>query len=123
MKAFTLLTSTVLCFIVSTSAFSAPTFADVERLWIRSKVKQGYSEYQAEFVQYNNYFHLDTKDGCFNLAPEKIRMFLVINSHAVVETVDTDLNNPKAQCFKRTYLGLPVKAPPFEPFILNMIMN
>ena len=113
----------ILCSLISFQAFSAPAVAELEGLWQQSKGKAGYANYQTEFVQYNNYLHLDTKDGCIGLAPGKLSIYLVVNAHAVVESVITDFDNPKAQCFKRTYAGLTVKAPPFSPLIIKMIME
>jgi len=108
---------------VAAPCFAAPSFADVEELWQQSKSKPGYVEYRDEFVQYNNHFHLDTKDDCFAQNSGPVNMYLIVTTKAVVESVVTDIDNARARCFKRTYTGLRVKAPPFSPFIINLRMR
>lgn len=113
---------TISCF-ASSLSFAAQTFAEIERSWQQSKIQLGYVEYQNEFIQYNNYLHLDVKNGCYRLAPGKFIMYLVINAHGVVESVVTDTENIKTECFKQTYHNLSVKVPPFSPFVIQMRME
>jgi hypothetical protein len=107
---------------IALPAFALPSFSEAEELWKKNKDKPGYTEYQGEFVQYNNHFHLDTKDNCF-AKDGPVNMYLIITAQAVVESVVTDIDNEQARCFKHTYTGLRVKAPPFSPLIINMRMQ
>lgn len=105
------------------TSFAGQSIADLEQLWEQSKDKPGYSQYLSEFTQYNNHHKLDSKDNCYNKAGGRVNMYLIINSKAKIESVITDVDNAKAQCFKKTYTGLLVKTPPFSPFIIPMTME
>lgn len=94
-----------------------------KRLWEQSKSKPGYSEYQQEFVQYNNHLRLDTKDDCASRASGAVNMYLIITNKAVIESVVTDRVNAKALCLQDAYKDLPVKEPPFAPFVIKMKMQ
>lgn len=113
----------LLCSTASSSALAISTLKETERLWQQNKNRLGYVEYQDEFLKYNNSLKLDTKDGCYDLNGGKVVMYLIIAKEAVIDSVRTNIENPKAQCFKRTYTSLPVKAPPFSPLVIKMVMQ
>jgi hypothetical protein len=121
----------ILLFVISTMALAgdAPlTYADARKIWKASKAKKTYQTYASEFSQFNNHFHLDEKDGCYALPGGHVELMLVIthrdkHEFALIEDVLVDSDNPKAQCFKRTYRGLRTKVPPFFPFALQMGMG
>lgn len=101
---------------------------DAKKLWEQSKGRAGYDQYSDEFAQFNNSHHLDEKGGCYGLSRGPVTIYLVIKHNvgekfAVVEQVASDVDNAKARCFKKTYTGLPTKAPPFLPFVLQMNMG
>ena len=104
------------------------SYAEAEAAWKRSRDKRQYQAYAAEFAQFNNHHHLDEKDGCYALSPGPVKLFLVIThsdggEFALVERVLSNVDNPKTNCFKRTYEGLRTKVPPFLPFVLQMGMG
>jgi len=118
--------ATFALFLQSFACLSAEmTYQEAEKVWEETKDNKSYGEYTTEFANFNNYHHLDEKDGCYRLGREKIRHFLIITHtegekygviHSVVSNVDTE----KSQCFKNTYKGLKVKIPPYLPFVLQM---
>jgi len=116
---------------VTTASFAADppwNYVDARAVWIQSKDKAEYQAYAAEFSQFNNHFRLDEKDGCHQLAPEPVELMLVIthssdDKFAVIERVLSNVDNAKAQCFKRSYGGIRTKIPPFFPFVLQMSMG
>jgi len=114
---------------IGTSAAGPPSsYTEADAAWKRSRDKPQYQRYAAEFTQFNNHFHLDEKDGCFSLSPGPVNLFLVIThsdggEFALIERVLSNVENPKASCFKRTYEGLRTKVPPFLPFVLQMGMG
>jgi hypothetical protein len=104
------------------------TYADARKIWEKNKDKKEYQIYAEEFAQFSNHFHLDEKDGCYNLAGGHVELILVISHRddeefAVIEQVLSNSNSPKAQCFKRTYNGLRTKVPSFVPFTFQMSMG
>lgn len=101
---------------------------DAKKTWEQSKDRADYQQYADEFTQFNNSRHLDEKDGCYGLSPGPVTIFLIIThsttaKFAVVEQVVSDVDNAKAQCFRKTYTGLPTKVPPYSPLILQMKMG
>ena len=104
------------------------SFAKAKNIWEASKDRKEYQTYAEEFTQFNNHFHLDEKDGCYNLAQGPVELMLVItydgkSQYAKIEQVLSNVENPKAACFKKTYGGIPTKIPPFLPFVLQMGMG
>lgn len=104
-------------------ALAESPFDEAKLLWEQSKNKPGYSEYQQEFVQYNNHLRLDTKNDCASRATGVVNMYLIISEKAVVESVVADRVNAKALCYQEIYKDLPVKEPPFAPFVIKMNMQ
>lgn len=107
---------------------SVPTYSEARASWEKSKDSKEYQTYAEEFAQFNNYYHLDEKDGCYALPGGSVQLMLVIThrdkgAYALVEQVLTDTDSPKSQCFKKTYRGISTKVPPFLPFILQMGMG
>jgi hypothetical protein len=117
--------------VVVTTAFAADapqSYVGAKALWEKNKSRAEYQTYSAEFAQFNNHFHLDEKDGCYGLAPGPVNLMLVIvhkegDEFALVESALSDVDNAKAQCFRRTYGGIRTKTPPFLPFVLQMGMG
>lgn len=110
------------------SAVNLNGFAEAKEYWESSKNKPEYQSYLAEFIQYNNHFKLDTKDGCYSLAKKPVEMMLIIshpkgNKYAIIERVLTNVKNAKAQCFINSYKGIQTKVPPYLPFAIQMSMQ
>jgi hypothetical protein len=103
-------------------------YSAAKAVWKKGKDKSEYQRYGNEFIQFNNHFHLDEKDGCYGLAPGQVNLLLIISKpdageFAVVERVFADVDNAKARCFIKTYSGVRTKAPPFLPFVFHMSME
>jgi hypothetical protein len=107
----------------------APQSYDEARAnWQKHKDSAEYQTYASEFVQFNNDFRIDVRDGCYALGSGPVGLMLVItrtsgSEFAVVENVLADVDSPKARCFIRSYRGLKTKAPPYTPLILQMAMQ
>jgi hypothetical protein len=121
----------VLVAVAASAAFAADSprvYADAKAMWEKSKDRPDYQPYASEFVQFNNHFHLDEKDGCYALSPGPVNLMLIISNstnakYAVVERVLSDVDNAKSQCFKKSYGGIRTKVPPYLPFVLQMSMG
>lgn len=103
-------------------------YSKAEAAWTKSKARPNYQRYGSEFIQFNNHFRLDEKDGCYARAQGPVNLFLVISKpdageFAVIERVFADVDNAKAKCFIKTYSGVRTKAPPYLPFVLQMSMD
>lgn len=104
------------------------SFSAAEKIWQESKDRSGYQAYADAFVQFNNYNHLDEKDGCYALGNEPVELMLIITHHdnekyARIERVLSNIDTPKAKCFRKSYEGLNTKIPPFLPFVFQMTMG
>ena len=116
---------------LTTIAVASPavlTYSEARASWQAHRDSKEYQAYADEFIQFNNHYHLDEKNGCYALAGGSVQLMLVITHqdegrYALVEDVLTDTNSPKAQCFKKTYRGISTKVPPFLPFIFQMSMG
>jgi hypothetical protein len=107
---------------------SPQTYPEALAVWQKTRGSAEYQSYASEFSQFNNHFHLDTKNGCYGLAPGPVNLMLVISHRdvgdfAVIERVLSDADNAKAQCFQNTYRGIRTKIPPFHPFVLQLGMG
>jgi len=103
-------------------------YSTARAVWKKTMNKPDYQRYGNEFAQFSNHFHLDEKGDCYRLAPGPVTLMLVISKpdageFAVVERVYADVDNAKARCFIKSYTGVPTKAPPFLPLVLQMTMG
>lgn len=98
------------------------SFAQAEKMVQQSKQKPGYAEYLTEFSRHNNRHKLDSKNGCYLLNGNEIKLILVLNDKAV-ESALADVDNEKARCFKRTYMGAEMIKPPHTPFAMELIIK
>ena len=111
------------------SAVDTPrSYVEAEAAWKLARDRADYQRYGSEFVQFNNHFHLDVKDGCYDLSYKPVSLMLVIThsdggEYALIERALTDTDTAKARCFRKTYEGLQTKVPPYVPFIFQMQMN
>jgi len=107
------------------AASPAGSYAEARSIWEQSKSTAEYQAYATEFVQFNNYFQIDEKSGCYSMGTEPVSLMLVITHsaggpYAVVERVFSDVDTDKARCFKKAYSGIQTKVPPFMPFVFQM---
>lgn len=101
------------------------TFAAAKKIWEQTKNRKEYQTYTAEFAQFNNHFRLDERNGCYGISKEPVELMLVIThrqeqQYALIEGVLSNVDSPKALCFKKSYIGIQTKVPPFLPFVMQM---
>jgi hypothetical protein len=128
MRAFVTVILWALLSSFTTAGDSPFSYSDAKKIWDSTKARKEYQDYVAEFAQFNNHLHLDEKDGCYALAKGPVNLMLFIthqgpDEYAVIAQVLTDVDNAKAQCFKKSYRGVHTKTPPFFPFVLQMMMG
>jgi len=104
------------------------SYSEAKKIWSQTKLKPEYQKYGIEFTQFNNYFHLDEKDECYQLGSGPVNLMLVIthtdqDEFAIIEQVFSDIDNAKSQCFKNSYRGVRTKIPPYLPFVLQLGMG
>lgn len=104
------------------------SYSAARKIWQKSKDRSDYQLYADEFAKFNNYYHLDEKDGCYGLGNEPVELMLIITHHdngkyARIEKVLSNIDTPKAKCFRKSYEGLSTKIPPFLPFVFQMRMG
>ena len=97
-------------------------------MWKQQRFRSGYEDYLNAFTDYNNANRLDERDGCYKKPGGPLTMYLVIankptDRQAVIESVVADADSVKAACFKKAYLGLRMKLPPFSPIVLRFRMS
>lgn len=126
-----LFVAALLVLMTSNPMHATPTdmsFSSAKKIWQESKDQSDYQTYANEFAQFNNYYHLDEKDGCYALGNEPVELMLIITHHgndkyARIEKVLSNIEGPKARCFRKSYEGLDTKIPPFFPFVFEMNMG
>lgn len=123
--------SLVTTLFASSTALAAdvPTsYEEAVAIWEHSRDTIEYQSYAAEFAQLNNLFRLDERDGCYSLTTAPVTLMLLVSRAddkgvATIERVFYDTDSAKARCFERSYRGVPTKAPPFAPFVLQLRME
>jgi len=114
--------------IITSSKASALTYDEAVKLWEESRFDAEFGEYMGEFAQYNNYHKLDTRNGCFELGEGPTEIFFEItndgaSNHYRISRAIHKEQSDRLSCFKESYLGVPVKQPPFMPFVFKMEFN
>ena len=112
----------------SSFAVNLKEFTDAKLYWESTKDRPEYQSYLAEFIQFNNHFKLDSKDGCSAFAEDPVEIMLIIthldkSKFAHIERVFTSEQNAKARCYEKSYKGIPTKIPPYTPFVIQMNMQ
>jgi hypothetical protein len=113
---------------VAAAESSPKSYEDAEAIWQKTRGMLEYQAYAAEFAELNNAFRIDERGGCYSLAAGPVNLMLLVSRAdakgvATIERVFYDTDNAKARCFERSYSGLPTKAPPFLPFVLQLRME
>jgi len=99
------------------------SYEEATSLWAKDKDRVEFQRYLKDFTDWNNRFHLDSKNGCFQKGEEPVTLLLVITDRAVIEPVFSSIGGPKAECFRMSYLGLKVGPPPFSPLVIQLNMQ
>lgn len=128
MRAWSITCALLITFVAFAGGNSPETYEAAKSEWEKTKDKSEYQSYLSDFIQFNNQFHLDEKDGCYSLGKEPVQLMLVIKhrqgeQYAQIERVLADGDTAKASCFKKTYQKLKVGVPPYLPFVLQMDMG
>ena len=118
----------VVCVLALLGPLSAPfaaemTYAEADALKAESQVKEGYSEYLGEFIQFNNSYKIDERSGCYRVDGGSVTILIIITNESLVRAVLTNKDSEKAKCWRDTYEGIKVKSPPFSPFVIKMTMG
>lgn len=74
------------------------------------------SKYEAESIAYNNAQKLDERNGCHEKAKNPITIILLLDASGKVSNSVTDVENPKAACFRQTYAAAQFPRPPIAPY-------
>jgi hypothetical protein len=127
-RALRLAAPLLIAFGVGAAEDSPTSYKEAEAIWQKTRDVLKYQEYVAEFAALNNAFRIDERDGCYSLAPGPVNLMLLVSPAdakgvATIERVFYDTDNAKARCFERSYRGLPAKAPPFLPLVLQLRME
>ncbi len=96
------------------------TYEQALNVWETTKDREQYQSYAQAFAQWNNHFQLDTRNGCYAKGKEPLTILLVISDKAEIGPVMSSVGGEKAECFRLTYLGLKVGAPPFSPLVIRL---
>ena len=104
------------------------TFNQAQEAWKHMKDKDGYATYLKEFQWFNNHFKLDTRFNCYSIDDMQLNFMLIIrhypgHKYAVFEQALSETKSPKMDCFRRSYVGVKTKIPPFQPFVIPMMMG
>ena len=120
--------SLTIAFGVAAAEDPPKSYEDAEAIWQKTRDMREYQSYVAEFAELNNAFRIDERGGCYSLASGPVNLMLLVSPAdakgvATIERVFYDTDNAKARCFERSYRGLPTKAPPFLPLVVQLRME
>lgn len=97
------------------------SFEEAFKLFQQSRQKLGYKEYVTEFAQFSNRIRLPERGGCSLLGSGEVKIIVIISEKGVIDSVVTESDSEKAKCYKRNYIGIDVKKPPYSPFAFPII--
>jgi activator of 2-hydroxyglutaryl-CoA dehydratase len=114
----------VLLLSTSIKAFaSQEEFMTANEKWKAQKSNPDRMKYLNAVLEIDNKLNRDEQGGCYFVASGGITQIIVINSEGVVESVISESNSEKSECFKKIYLGLKYPKPPFAPIYDKMLMG
>ena len=103
---------------------AADTYPSALALYDRAKDLPGFADYVIAFVRSQNAQHLDEKSGCYakNIG-QRISLILIVDRNGRIIQSYSDINTPKAKCFKAAYLGAQMPIPPFVPLPVQLALR
>lgn len=81
------------------------------------------SKYETESIAFNNAQKLDERDGCHEKGKNPITIILLLDASGKVANSVTDVENPKAVCFRKTYASAQFPRPPIAPYRKAMLLR
>lgn len=74
------------------------------------------TRYEDESIRFNNEKKLDEKGNCHGMSKYPVIIILVLDANGKVTSSMTDVNNAKAECFRRAYTGVQFPKPPMANY-------
>lgn len=72
--------------------------------------------YETETLAFNNAHKLDEKGNCHGKSIYPVTIILTLDAEGRVTNSITDVENVKAQCFRKAYAGVKFPRPPVAPY-------
>jgi hypothetical protein len=102
------------------SETSSESFEGLSVSWLENKDSPEFQKYLGEFIQWSNYYKLDSKNDCYAKSAGSVTLMLSVNKVGKIERVLSDVDNEKALCLQASYRGLNIKPPPYSPLVIQM---
>lgn len=74
------------------------------------------TKYEEVSLNYNNTHKLDDRGNCHDMSKYPVTIILTLDSAGKVIKSTTDVDNKKAECFRKAYADVQLPAPPFAPY-------
>jgi hypothetical protein len=74
------------------------------------------TRYEDVSINYNNNLKLDEKGDCHGLSKYPVIVVLQLDAQGKVVGTTADVQNAKAECFRKLYASAQFPAPPFAPY-------
>ena len=75
------------------------------------------TKYEDVSINYNNSNKLDEKGNCHDMSKYPVTIVLTLDAAGKVTNTTTDVENGKAECFRKAYASAQFPAPPFAPYL------
>lgn len=79
--------------------------------------------YETETLAFNNANKLDEKGNCHGKSIYPVTIMLILDAEGRVTSSMTDVENAKAQCFRKAYAGVKFPRPPVAPYRKPIILK
>lgn len=79
--------------------------------------------YETETLAFNNKHKLDEKGNCHGKSIYPVTIILLLDAEGRVTSSTTDVENTKAQCFRKAYADVKFPRPPVAPYRKPIILK
>lgn len=79
--------------------------------------------YETASLAFNNANKLDEKGNCHDMSRYPVTIILILDAEGRVESSTTDVDSPKAACFRKAYADVKFPRPPMAPYRKPIILR
>ncbi|WP_229518401.1 hypothetical protein [Massilia sp. PAMC28688] len=95
---------------------SNPQFASQMQKFEKQFPNAKNMKYEDESLAYNNANKLDMKGNCHGMSIYPVTILLTLDASGRVTDTMTDVQNKKAECFRKAYANVQFPKPPVAPY-------
>jgi hypothetical protein len=113
-------------FVLCCSAYAQNSdFAQADAKWKEQSTKNDPAriKFLMAVLDEQNSLHLDEQGDCYKIPGDGVTQIVIFNADGIIQSVISEIESAKSECFKSLYLGRKTLKPPYAPIYDKMEMG